>query len=35
MPQHSGNNQRVDFILYKNGAPCFEEPLHLWIDVTF
>lgn len=35
VPQRGGDNQKVDFILYKDGAPCFEEPLHLWIDVTF
>jgi uncharacterized membrane protein len=36
IPQSSGEGQRVDFWLYKNTEtePCFEEPLHLYIDVT-
>ena len=32
-PYHVGNNQKVDFVLYKDGVPYFDEPLHLWIDV--
>jgi hypothetical protein len=25
--------QKVEFVLYKEGEPYLEEPLHLWIDV--
>ncbi|MCD6358604.1 MAG: DUF1616 domain-containing protein [Dehalococcoidia bacterium] len=32
-PQHIGDNQKVNFILYKDGQPYFEDPPHLWIDV--
>ena len=32
-PEKVGDRQRVDFILYKDGAPYFEEPPYLWIDV--
>ena len=32
-PQHVGNNQKVEFVLYKNEALYFEYPPHLWIDV--
>ena len=32
-PQHIGSDQKVDFILYKDGTPCFKEPIHLWMDV--
>jgi len=35
VPQVSGENQRVEFLLYKNGeVKPYLEPLHLWIDVT-
>jgi len=33
VPQKAGENQTVEFVLYKDGEPYFEEPLHLWIDV--
>lgn len=35
VPQVPGENQRVEFLLYKNGEaePRF-EPIHLWIDIT-
>ena len=32
-PRHVGDAQKVEFVLYKDGVPCFEEPLYLWIDV--
>jgi len=32
-PQHVGDNQKVEFVLYKDGASYFETPPHLWIDV--
>ncbi len=32
-PQHVGNGQKVEFVLYKDGVPYFEDPLHLWSDV--
>ena len=34
-PQVAGDNQKVEFLLYKNGesTPCF-EPLRLWVNVT-
>lgn len=32
-PEHIGNKQKVEFVLYKDGVPYFEEPLYLWIDV--
>jgi uncharacterized membrane protein len=32
VPQKAGR-QKVDFVLYKDGQPCFDEPLHLWVDV--
>ncbi|MBA7482862.1 hypothetical protein ES707_18361 [subsurface metagenome] len=32
-PRHVGDNQKVEFILYKNGVPYFENPPHLQIDV--
>ena len=36
VPQTSGNGQKVEFWVYKNGAaePYFKDPLHLYIDVT-
>jgi len=35
VPQIPGENQKVEFMLCKNGEsePCF-EPIHLWVDVT-
>jgi len=33
VPQTAGKNQTVEFVLYKDGKPYFEEPLYLWIDV--
>ena len=33
VPQKAGERQKVEFVLYKDGEPYFEEPLHLWIDV--
>jgi len=33
VPQKAGGGQKVEFVLYKDGEPYFEEPLHLWIDV--
>jgi uncharacterized membrane protein len=33
VPQKVGEEQKVEFVLYKDGEPYFEEPLHLWIDV--
>jgi len=33
VPQKAGEKQKVEFVLYKDGEPYFEEPLHLWIDV--
>jgi uncharacterized membrane protein len=32
-PNHVGDNQKVEFILYEDDTPYFEEPLHIWIDV--
>jgi len=33
VPQKAGENQKVEFVLYKEGEPYFEEPLCLWINV--
>jgi len=33
VPQKAGGGQKVEFVLYKEGKPYLEEPLHLWIDV--
>jgi len=33
VPQKAGEGQKVEFVLYKDGEPYFEEPLNLWIDV--
>jgi uncharacterized membrane protein len=33
VPQKAGDNQKVEFVLYKDGAPYFEEPPYLWINV--
>jgi nucleoside-diphosphate-sugar epimerase len=32
-PQHVGDNQKVEFFLYKDGAATAEETLHLWVNV--
>jgi uncharacterized membrane protein len=32
-PQHTGDNQKVEFFLYKDSAATTQETLHLWIDV--
>jgi uncharacterized membrane protein len=36
IPQTLGERQKVEFWLYKNdeAEPCFEDPLHLYINVT-
>ena len=31
--QHIGDNQKVSFILYKDGQPYFNDPLHLWVNM--
>ena len=33
VPQKAGDGQKVEFVLYKDGEPYFEEPPYLWIDV--
>jgi uncharacterized membrane protein len=33
-PQHTGDNQRVDFVLLVGGKPYFDDPPHIWINVT-
>jgi len=34
-PDTTGNNEKVEFLLYKNGeAKPSLESLHLWVDVT-
>lgn len=33
VPQTTGENQKMEFVLYKEGGPYFEEPPYLWIDV--
>ena len=33
-PTHTGDNQRVDIILLVDGEPYFDDPLHIWINVT-
>jgi len=33
VPQTTGENQKVEFVLYKDGEPYFEEPPYLRIDV--
>jgi uncharacterized membrane protein len=32
-PQHVGDNQKVEFFLYKDGAATAEDTLHLWVNV--
>jgi uncharacterized membrane protein len=34
IPQHVGNNQKVDFFLYKDGSSEAVETLHLWVNVV-
>ena len=36
LPLRSGEEQKVEFWLYKDAKakPCFDDPLHLYIDVT-
>ncbi|HEX7475965.1 MAG TPA: hypothetical protein VF318_08370, partial [Dehalococcoidales bacterium] len=33
VPQHTGDNQKVEFSLYKNGETQPEDTLHLWVNV--
>jgi uncharacterized membrane protein len=33
-PQHIGNNQKVEFLLFKGDNDILESSLHLWINVT-
>ncbi len=33
-PQHVGDNQKVEFFLYKSGATEAENTLYLWINVS-
>jgi len=33
-PQHTGDSQKVSFVLYKNGVQYFDNPPYLWVDVT-
>lgn len=33
-PVETGQSQKVEFILYKDSQPYFENPLYIWIDVT-
>lgn len=33
VPQHTGDNQKVEFLLYKNGETAPEDTLHLWVNV--
>ncbi|MGA8849176.1 MAG: DUF1616 domain-containing protein [Dehalococcoidia bacterium] len=33
VPQKAGEGQKVEFVLYKEGEPYFEEPPYLWINV--
>jgi len=32
-PSEPGADQKVEFVLYRDGELCFENPPHLWIDV--
>jgi len=32
-PQHVGDNQKVEFVLYRDEVLYFDNPPHLWIDV--
>lgn len=33
-PQHVSDEQKVEFMLYKEGKPCFKDPPYLLISVT-
>jgi uncharacterized membrane protein len=33
-PVAPGDNQRVDIVLLVNGEPYFDDPLHIWINVS-
>jgi len=33
VPQKTGENQKVEFVLYKDGEPYFEDQLYLWVEV--
>jgi uncharacterized membrane protein len=33
VPEKAGEKQKVEFVLYKEGEPYFEEPPYLWINV--
>ncbi len=33
-PRHAGENQKVEFLLFKDGAPEVYNELHLWVTVT-
>ena len=33
-PQHTGDSQRVDFVLLVDGKPYFTDPPHIWINVA-
>jgi uncharacterized membrane protein len=33
VPQHTGDNQKVEFLLYKNSETQPEDTLHLWVNV--
>jgi uncharacterized membrane protein len=32
-PRHAGNNQKVEFLLYKNNEVKPESTVHFWINV--
>jgi uncharacterized membrane protein len=32
-PENTGENQKVEFLLYKDGAAVALETLHLWVNV--
>ena len=32
-PTKVGDNQKVEFLLYKESKPVFKEPIHLWVNV--
>ena len=33
-PHRTGNNQKIEFLLYKQGQNNIYESLHLWVNVT-
>jgi len=33
-PNRTGNNQKIEFLLYKQGQNNIYESLHLWVNVT-